>query len=126
MSHKQDSKDIQEAIRAISTAADDAVKTISQAAAAAKSVVSANAADAAKVLSVANSGDHDLLQRVDQKVDGLVTDVKTLNDGVTTKIADHETRIRLLETGLTKVMTFGSALIILVGIVEFFISKFVD
>lgn len=75
---KQTTQDIQEAIKAISSAAAEAVRTISQAAAEAKSVVSANASDAARVLAVTNSGDHDLLQRVDTKVDALKDAVEKL------------------------------------------------
>jgi hypothetical protein len=38
--------------------------------------------------------------------------------------ADHESRIRENEKGITKIMTYGSALVIFIGILEFIISKF--
>lgn len=40
-------------------------------------------------------------------------------------IADHELRLRADETSITRIMTWGSALILLIGIIEFIISKFV-
>ena len=79
MKQSQTKNQIEDAVRAISSAASDAVKTISAAAAEAKNVVSVNAAEAAKILNVTNSGDHDLLQRVDTKVDLLIKTVDSLS-----------------------------------------------
>ena len=41
--------------------------------------------------------DHDTLIRVEGKVDGIVTDVKDMKDGVNTKLLDHEARVKILE-----------------------------
>jgi hypothetical protein len=38
---------------------------------------------------------------------------------------DHETRIRGNETNITRIMTWGSALVVVIGILEFVINKFV-
>lgn len=43
------------------------------------------------------SDDHNLLIRLDAKVDALKEDIKMLTDGTSTKINDHELRLRRLE-----------------------------
>jgi hypothetical protein len=128
---------IENAIKLISTAAQEAVRTISAAAAEAKAVVNVNAADAARVLATTNSGDHDLLQRVDTKVDALIITVdkislrdnlfvtQTEHNEVIKVTTDHETRIRIIETNVTRIVTWGTALVIFVGILEFLIRQFV-
>jgi|ERR1035437_599061 hypothetical protein len=78
----------------------------------------------APVLNV-NPEDHNLLIKLDGKVDALKDDIKVLNDGTTLRLADHETRIRLTEASITRIMSYGTALIIFVGIIEFLINKFV-
>lgn len=63
-----------------------------------------------------------------------VTALKNQNSQYITKIefsevvriqADHETRTRLLEKTTTQIMTWGTALMIFIGIVEFLVQKFV-
>ena len=39
--------------------------------------------------------------------------------------ADKEIRIRVLEKNITKIMTWGSALIVLIGVLEFVIQTFI-
>ena len=41
--------------------------------------------------------DHDLLIRLESKVDSLIVDVKEVKDGTNTQLTDHETRIRVVE-----------------------------
>lgn len=41
--------------------------------------------------------DHDLLIRLEAKVDTLIIDVKEVKDGTNTKLLDHEARIRSIE-----------------------------
>ncbi len=41
--------------------------------------------------------DHDTLIRLESKVDSVLTDIKDLKEGTTTKLADHELRLRVLE-----------------------------
>lgn len=43
------------------------------------------------------SSDHDTLIRVETKMDGLVTDIKEMKDGVQKTLADHELRIKKVE-----------------------------
>ena len=85
-------------------------------------------APVAPVLPILNSGDHDLLLRLEENVNlnfKQVKDaIKELNDGTTSKLEDHEGRIRQSETSITQVKTFGTALVIAVGIIETIILKF--
>lgn len=78
-------------------------------------------------LAPVHSGDHDLLTRLDTKVDALKEDIKVLNDGTSTKIADHESRIRGLEKiqegqsggiSLTNKIVMGACAIVLVSVMS--------
>lgn len=110
-----------------------------------------------------NPNDHDLLIELRTEMRGLRSDLKTLSDGLSTRVTnlenqkqdkidaekesiricalaeskakeifsiktdedkDHEVRLRIIESNVTKIMTWGSAAIILIGIAEFLISKF--
>jgi len=80
-------------------------------------------------MGVFHSGDHDILTRLEENV-GInfkqVKDaIKELTDGTKSQIEDHEKRIRENEKNITKIMTWGTALIIFMGVVEFFVNKFV-
>lgn len=44
------------------------------------------------------ASDHDLLITLNVKVDNLATDIKAVGDGVGKQIADHEVRIRKIES----------------------------
>ena len=46
---------------------------------------------------ISPQSDHDLLITLNAKVDGLVSDVKAMQDGVGKQITDHEIRIRKIE-----------------------------
>lgn len=84
----------------IQTAAAEAVKVIATAAGEATKVVANAAAESSKLLtqmSSKNSADHDLIIKLDTKMDALKEDIRMLNDGTATKIGDHETRMRRLE-----------------------------
>jgi hypothetical protein len=79
-------------------------------------------------------GDHDLLTKLDTKVDQIQTDINALKDQgskyitlpqhqeLCDAVADHEKRIRNNEKNITQVMTFGSVAIVLVGVIEFIIG----
>lgn len=85
---------------------------------------------------IVTSGDHDLLTRLDTKVDQIQADVTVLKNQdrqnitqeqhqeLCTKTTDHEMRIRSNESNITKIMTWGSAGIILIGIIEFALNKY--
>lgn len=71
--------------------------------------------------------DHDLLQRVDTKVDGLIKDIKEIKDGTTTQLSDHETRLRSIEKSqesqsgtmsLTNKIVFGACAIVLTAVLS--------
>ena len=55
----------------------------------------------------------------------LVTNLNTHSSANDKTTADHENRIRNNETNITKIMTWGSALVLLIGIVEFLLNKFI-
>ena len=139
--NKQTNQDIQEAIKALSAAASEAIKTIANAATEAKSVVSVNAAEAARVLSVTNSGDHDLLTKLDTKVDQIqadVTDLKKNNviyvtqeqhKSLIDKSVDQEDRLRVIETfknnSLGRNTVLASGISIVITIIILLVNKFV-
>ena len=87
-------------------------------------------------LVVSNSGDHDLLTKLDTKVDQIQVDITALKQNnsyyvtqdmhqeVVKVQADHEARIRIVETAVVKLMQWGSIAVVLVGIAEFLLSKF--
>src|ERR1039458_436052 len=82
-----------DAVKLIASSAADAVRGIADAAGQARMVVAANASEAAKVLNARNAdggSDHDLLTRLDVKVDGLGTQIKDLTSGTATRIAALE------------------------------------
>ena len=133
---KQTSTDIQQAKHTIALAAEDAVRAI---------------AVAASTASNKSGNDHDLLLRVDTKLDLLTTTVNQLQDGtakristleseklnvndsypvlykaeVDKRIADHEVRLGKLETFNTRVALMLSggifALTFLIGLIAYHI-----
>lgn len=134
------------ATAAIASAAQDAVKLLASDASTAAKVV-ADKAD------VAHSGncDHDLLVILDTKMEGLKCDIKDLKDGtsrrietleleklnakesypvlykksVDDKLDDHETRIRIAETAITRILTYGTVAVILAGVAEVILGKLI-
>lgn len=89
--------------------------------------LAATATKAASSLSSTSSPDHDLLQRLDQKVDGIIVQIAGISDGVNTQIKDHETRLNALETSKTTqsvMLSIGIGLLsILVGIIVYHIQS---
>ena len=79
--------------------------------------------------------DHDLLVRLDEKMNATRNEIKEVRDGMNTKVNDHEGRIKAIETSLTqqaastetkaKLSTSAKAIIAIaisiVGIVEPFV-----
>lgn len=111
----------QEALEAANIASEVAAKAVQVA----QDVVDKATETAAKVAAIPNnSQDHDLIIKLDTKMDALKEDIQKLNDGVSKQIGDHETRIKVLEKGMTKLMAYGTAVIFAVGVVEFFVQKF--
>ena len=99
----------------------------------------ASVAPVAPVLPLApvNTGDHDLLTKLDTKVDQIQLDVSVLkNQGsqfitlpqhqeLATEINDHENRIRVIEKAITQILTWGVIGMIALGVVETLILRYV-
>ena len=68
--------------------------------------------------------DHDLIIRLDTKIDDLKVDIKELKDGTAMKIEDHETRLKLIENKITQVFAYGTMGLVLLGVIQFLIGKF--
>lgn len=113
-------------------------------------LLATQAQEAAKVVNTKGADDHDKIIEVLVKMDGIKNDIKELSDGTATRITtleneklntkdsypvlykagvektcqDFEERIRSNTTRITQIMTWGSAAVVLLGIAEFLISKF--
>lgn len=74
-----------------------AVSVISVAAENAARVIANSAAEALKITNVANTADHDLLIRLETKMESLKVDIRDLKDVTNIKVNDHELRISALE-----------------------------
>ena len=142
------------AIEIIAQAASAATSAIAQAAEDAARVVANAASEAAIKVSVQNTSskaDHDTLIRIETRMEGIKTDIKDLKDGTAKRIEcletgklntcdsysklykkdvetiqiDHENRIRSNEKNITRILTFGTILVILIGLAETLVIKFV-
>ena len=138
------------AVKSIAVAAEAAAKAISVAAAEASQVVINNATQTAKSLTVRGSDDHDRLVVLDTKMDGLADQIRELKDTnakridaleseklncrdsyvvlykkeIETRLENHETRIKAGEITDTRLIAYGTALIFVIGIVEFILNKY--
>jgi len=101
-------KDNTNALQVIAEAAKAATQAISTAALEATKVLASNAQEASKVVNVASSIDHDLLIRLETKMEGLKNDIAEIKNGTATQLNDHEVRINSLETSKTKQNTMMS------------------
>lgn len=81
----------------IELAAEQAVSVIASAADTAAKVIASSAAEAVKVVNTQNSLDHDLLIRIETRMESLRTDIKELKDGTSSQIDDHEKRLQKIE-----------------------------
>lgn len=79
--------------------------------------------------------DRDLLIELKTTVGALRQDIFTIKDGISATVTDHETRMRVLERSVDVVAAEktasdkftrlgGSVLIVLVGIVEFVLTRY--
>ena len=121
----------------IDKSAAEAVKVIAQAAEEAAKVIANAAAEAIKISTTNNSrhdDDNDLLIELKVQLAGLKDDIKELgnkteaqvkqmSDGTAIELTDHEKRIRDLEKGMTRILTYGSAIIIVLTILEVLFTK---
>lgn len=116
-----------------------ALQEITHAAEAASLVIEKAAVRAADVLAAANSSYGNAVALMGADIARIKEDMREVRDyqknsekefvGIpdfTAHLkadADHETRIRILETTVTRLWTYGTALMFIIGIAEFFISK---
>lgn len=138
----------------IEAAASEAVKVIANAAAEAAHVISNSASEASRITAVKDSEDHDILitfrAETQVQMKGIRDDIKALADGTATRIAsleseklnmrdsycslykaDVDKRLDGLETKtssqgiiITKLWSYGVALLFVMGIVEFLVGKY--
>lgn len=111
----------------IEHAAQEAVKVIAQAAGDAAKVVASAAAEAIKISNAKNAegnNDHDLIIKLDVKLDSLKDDISKLGDGTAKTISDHEDRIRTVETNVTRILTWGAIGLLFVGLAEFLLIHY--
>jgi hypothetical protein len=102
----------------LSTATQQATITLANAAEAAARVVANVAAETAKTTTIQNAGDHDMLIKLETKMDGLKEDIKGLKDGTKGQLDDHESRINKIEDGKTKqtvMLSIGIGLLSLIS-----------
>ena len=81
----------EDAVNIIATAADKATKSIAAAALDATKLLASNATEAARVIHQKDSehgSDHDLLTKLEVKMDSLKADIKDLKDGTASKIVN--------------------------------------
>lgn len=123
-------------VKILANAASDATRLIANATMEAAKVVANTAAATAKVVDTKTSGDHDLLTKLDTKVDQIQADVTVLKNqdkqnitqvqhqDLCSKTDDHEGRLRLLEQATTRILTWGTAGVLALGVLEFIINKY--
>jgi UDP-N-acetylmuramyl pentapeptide synthase len=118
---------IMEAKAEIAQATKDAGVLLAKQAEDAMKVIATAAAEALKVTNLQTSGDHDLIIKLDTKMDALKTDIQDLKDGTTNKLASHELRLNALETSNTRLsvmLVIGSGILtFLVGLLIFHLFK---
>lgn len=104
----------QEAVNVIAASAKQAAQVIADAAASAIELNNKKNAD--------GNSDHDLIIKLDTKMDGLKEDIKNLNDGTTKQINDHETRIRSNSADIivvkTQIKVWGSAILLVMALIQ--------
>ena len=49
-----------------------------------------------------------------------------LRNNYSSTLKDHETRLRKTETNITRILTYGTAFVVFVGILEFIINTYVQ
>jgi|ERR1035437_1507646 hypothetical protein len=137
---------MRDALKTIAQEAQDAKRLIAEDA--------ANAAKVLVVKNADGGSDHDVLldfrSETRVRLDNLDKGIKEIKDGTATRIdkleeeklnirdsypilykaendrinADHEARLRTIETNVTRIVTWGAAGILVLSIAEFLVSKF--
>lgn len=72
------------------------------------------------------SSDHDLLIRIETKMESLIVDIKDLKCSTNTQMTDHESRIKKLEsktiTSVVMLTIYSSAIAGLIGLLIYHIT----
>lgn len=106
------------------TAAAIAAATAAETAASAAVALAKNASDTAIALAQAKAQSDVNAAVMATKIDNIQIDVTNIKETLKTKDDDHEIRLRSLEKITTQIMTWGSAAMIAIGIVEFLVSRY--
>ena len=81
-----------------------------------------------KAARVAANQDHDTLvafrAETIAELKNIRTDIQNLNDNTAGKLEDHEQRIRINTDRITKLWSYGAALLFLTSIVQFLLSRY--
>lgn len=101
-----------------------AQKLIKEAAAEAIRIIEVAASKAAIVVKERSHEDHDILIELRTNMVNLEKSIKEIRDGNMGQITDHELRLRKVETAQTRLITWGTAIFVVLGIIEFLIIKF--
>lgn len=113
----------EKAVILLASAAKEATTTLASAAKDATTLLASNASDAVKVSNSKNEGDHDLLMKVDTKLEILISDIKGYRsekadkdvvDDLKIKLDEYKKRTGVLEgykTGQTILMSIGIGLL---------------
>ena len=142
--------DTENAKQEIAQAVRDAIKLLSTAAQEAARKIANDAAIAAKVVDTKHADDHDMIVRLDTKMDLLSTDIRDLKDGITkridnlekeklnicdsyfvlykkeveTKLENHEIRIKSGEITDARLIAYGTALVFILSFAQWLVGKY--
>ncbi len=138
------------ASQTIANAAEAATKLLASSAESATKLLASNASDALKISSQRDDADHDILVVLKSKMEDLKNDIRDLKDNTSKRVdaleheklsvsesyaslyktdvekhqLDHETRIRDNEKNITKILTYGSIVLVVIGVVQAIIIHF--
>jgi len=127
----QDKMEIEQAsanaVKIIADAAGEASRLLASMASDAAKVVANAASEAVKVSNIKGADDHDLLIKLETKMDSLKEDIKDIKDGTSRHISDHEQRIQIIEGKVSKflitISLYSIAVAGLIGLVVYLITK---
>jgi len=141
-----------EASNKIANDANKATSAMASAALDANRLLASQASVAAKVVDTKQGNDHDLILEVKTIQTVMLGEIREIKDGtakqlsdlqsnkldikdsypvmykkdVETALTNHEGRVKILETNMTRIIAYGVALMVVVGLAEFLIGKFWD
>lgn len=114
----------QKAKKDIDDAAKSAMKVLNEAASKASDLILSSATRAAEQVTIRSHEDHDILIELRTKMGLLKDDINEIKNGTARQISDHEGRIRKAEMNITRILTFGTIILVFIGILQFVIAKY--